>query len=319
MPWGTGIDAPGAETGFRQSSIIRNLVSRARILGAIRDFFTDQDFLEVDTPYRIPAPAPELHIDPEPSGEWCLHASPELCMKRLLAAGCPKIYQICKCFREKERGDRHLPEFTMLEWYQAGSDYHDMMDQTEALVRAAAFSPGPRDHLTFQGARVDLRGPWPRTPVAEAFRRFGPMSMAEALERDRFDEVMACEIEPHLGMEAPVFLYDYPAVRGSLARLKPDNPLLAERFELYIAGMEMCNAFTELTDPHEQRRRFGLERRERMRLGKPVYPMPEAFLAALDRMPGAAGAALGVDRLVMVLTDAAHIDDVSAFIPEELA
>ncbi len=318
MPWETGIDAPEAGEGFRQSYIIRNLAARAKVLSAIRDFFVDRGFLEVDTPCRIPAPAPELHIDPEPSGEWALHTSPELCMKRLLAAGCPRIFQICKCFRKQERGDRHLPEFTLLEWYHTGCDYRDMMSQTEALVRAAAASLGFRDRLMHQGARVELDGPWTRTPVAEAFRRFGSISMEEALARDRYDEVMGCEIEPRLGVKAPVFLYDYPAERGSLARLKPDNPLLAERFELYIAGMELCNAFTELTDPDEQRRRFEQERREQKRLGKPVYPMPEAFLAALERMPDAAGNALGVDRLVMVLTDAPKIDDVTAFTPEEL-
>ncbi len=311
-------DHPGAGRLFRQSYIIRNLAARARVLGAIRDFFSERDFLEVDTPHRIPSPAPELHIDPESSGDWTLHTSPELCMKRLLAAGCPNIFQICKCFRRGERGDRHLPEFTLLEWYQAEMDYRGMMVQTEALVRVAASSLGLRDRLVYQGVRVDLAGSWPRIPVAEAFRRFGAVSMESALARDRYDEVMACEIEPRLGVGTPVFLYDYPAERGSLARLKPDNPGLAERFELYIAGVELCNAFPELLDPAAQLRRFQWERREQGRLGKPVFPMPERFLAALPYMPRAAGNALGVDRLVMLLVDAPRIDDVTAFTPEEL-
>ncbi|MCP4686808.1 MAG: EF-P lysine aminoacylase GenX [Desulfobacterales bacterium] len=317
-PWGTGTEAPCAGTAARRFTLSRNLVLRAKVVAAIRDFFSDHAFLEVETPYRIPSPAPELHIDPEPSGEWCLHTSPELCMKRLLAAGHSRIFQICKSFRKKERGDRHLPEFTLLEWYQAGSDYLEMMDQTRALVRAAASSLGLHSHLDYQGVRVRLDGAWPRIPVAEAFERFGSMSMEEALARDRFDDVMACDIEPRLGVEAPVFLYDYPADRASLARLKQDNPLLAERFELYIRGVEMCNAFSELTDPAEQRRRFEQERREQERLGKSVYPFPEKFLAALRGMPRAAGVALGVDRLVMLLVDAPGIDDVTAFTPEEL-
>ena len=142
--------------------------------------------------------------------------------------------------------------------------------------------------------------------------------MKEALAQNRFDEIMAIEIEPCLGYDRPVFLYDYPASCGALARLKPDNPSVAERFELYIAGLELCNAFTELTDPVEQRKRFEEERRLRRLAGKIEYPMPESFLSALNDMPATSGNALGMDRLILLLTDANSIDDVVAFIPEEL-
>jgi lysyl-tRNA synthetase class 2 len=154
--------------------------------------------------------------------------------------------------------------------------------------------------------------------VAQAFQRFSSMSMDQALACGRFDEVMGLEIEPQLGRPKPVFLCDYPAAQGALARLRPDNPGLAERFELYIAGLELCNAFSELTDPIEQRRRFEEQNLRRRQSGKPVYPIPEKFLAALADMPAAAGNALGVDRLVMLFADANRIDDVVAFTPEEL-
>jgi lysyl-tRNA synthetase class 2 len=154
--------------------------------------------------------------------------------------------------------------------------------------------------------------------VAAAFERYGSLSMADALAAGRFDEIMGLEIEPRLGRPRPQFLQDYPAVQGALARLRPDKPWVAERFELYIAGLELCNAFSELNDPAQQRQRFETEMAARRAAGREVGPMPEKFLAALGAMPEAAGNALGVDRLVMLLTDRARIDDVVAFTPEEL-
>jgi lysyl-tRNA synthetase class 2 len=154
--------------------------------------------------------------------------------------------------------------------------------------------------------------------VTQAFEQFGTVSMNQALDQDRFDEVIALEIEPRLGIRKPVFLYDYPARHGALAKLKAQNPLLAERFELYIDGVELCNGFSELTDAAEQRGRFKNEQDLRRSLKKPVYPMPEKFLAALTDMPEAAGNALGIDRLVMLFADTDKIDDVVAFTPEEL-
>ena len=211
---------------------------RAQMGRAIRHFFHDQDFLEVETPLRIPAPAPEPHIDAVSSGDWFLHTSPELCMKRLLAANYPKIYQICKCFRAGERGARHLPEFTILEWYRAGADYRALMEDCEELITHVAWELGRRSGLPWQGRMISLRRPWERLSVGEAFARYTALTVADALKADRFDEAMASDIEPCLGIDRPVFLYDYPAELGALARVSANDPGIAERFELYIGGLE---------------------------------------------------------------------------------
>jgi lysyl-tRNA synthetase class 2 len=305
-------------TESRQAQIRPNLILRARILSAIRLFFAQQGFLEVETPIRIPVPAPEAHIDPQAADGWVLQTSPELCMKRLLAAGYERIFQICHCFRKKERGSRHLPEMTLLEWYRAGWTYEQMMDHTEALLRFVAEhlkSPNP---LPYQGLDIDLTGAWERITVAQAFARYTPLSMNQALGSGRFDEVMGLDIEPHLGLSHPVFLYDYPAEKGALARLKKNDKALAERFELYIGGIELCNAFSELTDAAEQRRRFEDEAAKIRLAGKEGYDLPEKFLKSLADMPDAAGNALGLDRLVMLLSNARQIDEVVAFTSEEL-
>jgi len=296
----------------------KNLWLRAQIIQAVRTFFIDNDYLEIETPIRIPAPAPEVHIEAEVSGDWFLHTSPELCMKRLLAAGYPRIFQICRCFRQKERGRMHLPEMTMLEWYGAGNNYFDMMDQCEKMIRFAARRAGFEDYLVYQGKSIDLKAPWSRMSVTDAFDRFASVSMETAVLQDRFDEMMIIDIEPNIGHKKPLFLYDYPAVGASLARLKPENSSLAERFELYICGMELCNAFTELTDPVEQRIRFEKEQKIRSESGKQVYPLPEKFLESLQLMPEASGVALGIDRLVMLFANTKSIDGVVAFTPEEL-
>jgi lysyl-tRNA synthetase class 2 len=195
-------------TGSRQASIHRNLALRARILSAVRRFFEQQEFLEVETPIRIPAPAPEAHIEAQHSGGWYLQTSPELCMKRLLAAGYERIFQICHCFRQKERGRRHLPEMTLLEWYCAGWSYEQMMTHTTQLLRFVAESLQAPNPLAYQGLCIDLGEPWDRITVAQAFDRYAPLSMAEALATGRFDEVMGLDIEPRLGLTRPVYLYD---------------------------------------------------------------------------------------------------------------
>lgn len=295
-----------------------NLISRARILQAIRSFFMDNDYLEIETPIRIPAPAPETHIDAVESGDWFLQTSPELCMKMLLTAGFPRIFQICKCFRQGERGRLHLPEMTMLEWYRTNSSYLEMMNECEKLINHVARQFHLKNKMTYQGTEIDLAPPWPRISVAEAFKRFSAISMEAALANDRFDEIMVEAIEPNLSQLHPVFVYDYPAARGALARPKPEDRRYAERFELYIGGLEICNAFSELTDPVEQRQRFESERNRRQASGRLIYPMPEKFLLALGDMPEAAGNALGIDRLVMLFTDSNKIDDVVGFTPEEL-
>jgi lysyl-tRNA synthetase class 2 len=278
----------------------------------------NNDYIEIETPIRIPAPAPEAHIDAVASGDWFLQTSPELCMKRLLAAGFPRIFQICKCFRHGERGRLHLPEMTMLEWYRIDSNYEDIMDECEALIAAVARKIGSEDILTYQGKEIELTPPWPRISVSAAFKKFGPIPMEKALEQDRFDDIMVTEIEPNLGHIQPVFLYDYPASRGALARLKPEDSRYAERFELYIGGLEICNAFSELADPVEQRERFEREQNHRRESGKTVYAMPDKFLRALEDLPEAGGNALGMDRLVMLFADAKQIDEVVAFTPDKL-
>lgn len=304
--------------GWQPGAPAENLRLRAAVIGAIRQFFAERGFLEVETPIRIPAPAPEVHIDAVASAGWFLHTSPELCMKRMVAAGFARIFQICRCFRHGERGARHLPEFTLLEWYSAGHDYLAMMDQTCALIGHAARAAGTPDVLTYGGYQINMANPWPRITVAEAFERHGSLPMDQALAAGRFDEIMGLEIEPHLGLDRPVFLHDYPAACGALARPKPGHPDLVERFELYIAGLEICNAFSELTDVAEQRRRFEADTAERRQSGKTVYPAADPFLAALAHLPPTAGNALGLDRLVMLLADAATIDEVVAFTPEGL-
>ena len=276
---------------------LENLKVRAGVLRTIRAFFDARGFVEVETPTRIPAPAPEPHIDCPASGDWFLRASPELQMKKLLAAGLPRIYQIGPCFREGERGRRHSPEFTMLEWYRAEADYTDIARDMEELVRAILW------------ARGSAPLPFARLTVREAYIRWAGWDPVEDWNQDRFDFDMATKIEPNLP-KGPLFLTDYPSPAASLARLKADDPRVAERWELYVDGMELANAFTELTDSAEQRKRFEAARAERRVLGEADYPLDEDFLFALARMPPAGGVALGVDRLVMLACGAASIDEV---------
>ena len=276
---------------------LENLKARAQVLRTIRAFFDGRGFVEVETSVRIPAPAPEPHIDCPASGDWFLRASPELQMKKLLAAGLPRIYQIGACFREGERGRRHAPEFTMLEWYRANADYTDIAADMEELARAVLWARGNAP-LAF--ARLTVR---------EAYRQWAGWDPVADWDQDRFDFDMATKIEPNLP-KGPLFLTDYPAPAASLARLKADDPRVAERWELYMDGMELANAFTELTDAAEQRRRFEAARAERRTLGEADYPLDEDFLSALARMPPAGGVALGVDRLVMLACGAASIDAV---------
>ncbi|MBE9546736.1 MAG: EF-P lysine aminoacylase GenX [Proteobacteria bacterium] len=294
------------------------LQMRASVIRAIRDFFTNHDYLEVETPHRIPVPAPEAHIDATASGNWFLHTSPELCMKRMLAAGYHRIFQICRCFRHEERGCLHLPEFTLLEWYRKDIDYREMMEECEDMIISVARYLGRGEVITYQGRQIDLQRSWERISVREVFERYSSMSPEEALKDDLFDEIMVRDIEPHLGWGKPTFLYDYPVSLGAMAKTKKDDPTVAERFEIYIGSLELANAFSELTDVNEQRQRFAREQQCRRSLGKTVYPAPEKFLDALDYMPESAGAALGVDRLVMIFANTPAIDDVVAFTPEEL-
>lgn len=296
----------------------QTLHERAKLIQSIRLFFINNDFLEVETSLRIPSPAPEEHIEAIPSGDWFLQTSPELCMKRLLAAGYPRIFQISKCFRAAERGSKHLPEFTMLEWYAAGFDYHQIMDQCEALLIAAFKDRGHNQDIVWQNKKVNIASPWEKITVADAFLKYAPVTLEEALVQDKFDEIMVEYVEPHLGIERPTFIYDYPAKLAALAKVKMNDPTVAERFELYIGGLELANGFSELTDASEQRQRFEEALKLRSAKNWARYEMPEKFLQALPTMPQSAGIALGIDRLVMLLANACQIDDVVAFTPEML-
>jgi lysyl-tRNA synthetase class 2 len=291
---------------------------RAVLIQNIRQFFIQHHFLEIETPLRIPSPAPEEHIEAIPSGDWFLQTSPELCMKRLLAAGYPRIFQISKCFREAERGSKHLPEFTMLEWYVAQFDYYQLMEQCEAMLITALKDMGHTQDIIWQNNKINLASPWKRISVADAFSKYAPISLQEALHQDKFDEILVEYIEPRLGIDRPTFIYDYPAKLAALAKIKKSDPNVAERFELYIGGLELANGFSELTDAREQRQRFEEALELRAAKNWASYPLPKKFLATLEHLPPCAGIALGIDRLAMILANADKIDDVVAFTPEAL-
>lgn len=338
---------------------LEGLRFRAAFFQALRSFFVRQQFLEVDTPIRQPLLLPELNIEPLASEDWFLQASPELCMKRLLAAGCSRIFQLCNCFRKGERGRLHLEEFTMLEWYRVNGGYEDLMVDCEALVSslladlgtmslcacsdgglrveaghqwpavvgakdgigATDCQAGP-DPMTAtsgrSGARfISLQTPWDRLSVHEAFARYSPVALEQAMAAATFDEILVEYVEPRLGMDRPLFLYDYPVELGSLARRKDRAPQLVERFELYINGIELANGFSELTDSQEQRQRFARELELMAAERRRRSPMPERFLQELAGLDRAAGIALGVDRLLMLLMGKNSVGEVVSFAPAD--
>jgi len=294
--------------------LLSNLELRSRVLRAVRDFFYARDFWEVETPVRIPAPALETHIDAPPSGRAWLRASPELHMKRLLADGCGRLFQIGPCFRSGECGRRHNPEFTLLEWYRTGADYTDILRDAEALLTHMAQTVTGQTSLTYCGSPVDLSRPWHCHTVREAFKKWAGWDPVENWDPDRFDFDMTQKVEPALPRDRPCVLTDYPAPAASLARLKRHDPRVAERWEVYAGGLELANAYSELCDPAAQRARFLEAAGERRALGKEIYPLDEPFLAALESgMPPCGGIALGIDRLAMLVCDAADIADVRPF------
>jgi lysyl-tRNA synthetase class 2 len=305
------------------------LEARARILRAVRTWFETQSFLEVETPARVRSPGQEVHLDAVDAGpgRWLI-TSPEYHMKRLVAAGLPRIVQIGKCWRANESGPHHLGEFTMVEWYRAHEPLEALADDCEALVRVAATAAG-RDP-----AALGLAAPFARTTVRELWARHvggelagnedagtlramaaaAGVAVGSATEWDDiFFQAFLDRIEPQLAAAGPTFVFDWPAPLGALARANPQDHRVVERFELYAGGLELANAFGELTDPVEQRRRFEEEARIRRIRGKEVYPIDEALLAALPDMPPTAGIALGFDRLVMLVLGARNIADVIAF------
>jgi len=315
---------------------------------AVRDYFASQGFLEVETPARVRSPGQEVHLDAIPAGpDRHLITSPEYHMKRLVASGLSRIVQFCRCFRAEEAGPFHQPEFTMVEWYRAGGTMEDLMADAEAIVRLAARAAGnwpsvevpagrrsaggaERVHLDAGFSRitvrqllrdhagVDLRGDETEVEMRQLARQAGCRVGDAAAWDDCFYQVFLDRIEPHLGTARPVFVQDWPLPLAALARRKPDDPLSAERFELYAGGLELANAFGELTDPVEQRRRFEEESAQRAARGKTVYPIDEALLAALAHMPPTCGIALGFDRLLMLVTGASSIREVLAFADDEV-
>ncbi len=294
---------------------------RAQVIKAVRDFFWERGFLEVETPLLIPANAPEEHINPVfTTTSWQLQTSPEICMKRLLSAGHRKLFQISRCWRSDERGSRHLSEFTMLEWYRADCNYHNLITDCEELLQYVVQMCRPNSRsFGYKTITINPFAPWERITVQEAFSRFGNRDIWDCLRKGLFEEILTSLVEPALeGFAAPVILLDYPAELAALARVKPENKNLAERFELYVGGLELANGFSELNDPLEQRRRFEETNVARSCAGQSVLPLPEQFLDALGSMPDSAGIALGIDRLVMLTAGAESIDDVVAFTPEEL-
>jgi len=314
-------------------------------VAAIRAFFAEDGFLEVETPALQVSPGLEPHIEAfattlktpgEGSEPRYLHTSPEFAMKKLLVAGLPRLFQIAHSFRNNDRGLTHHPEFTMLEWYRAGAGYFDLMADCEALLPRALAAAG-RPAFVWQGRESDPNLPWERQSVAEAFRRYvgidllatAPDPLSPSLERlaacapkgmtphegdsweDLFFRIFLEHIEPRLGWPVPTLLYDYPLSMAALARPSAQDPRLAERFELYVCGLELANGFGELIDADQQRRRFEADQAKARALYGRAYPIDEDFLAALHYgMPESAGIALGVDRLVMLASGAPGIEEV---------
>jgi lysyl-tRNA synthetase class 2 len=325
-----------------------NARARARLQAEARAALGAMGYEEVETPCLVPAPGMEPHIQafeaafvPEGGGDRTplfLHTSPEYAMKRLLAAGLPRVFQLARVFRNGEVSPTHNPEFTMLELYRAGTDYRGVMDDLERVVEACAraLSPDGAPRAARGGETLDLAAPFERLTVADAFRRHAGVELlacgndagrlADAARAagldpgppgepfdDVFFRVMLEAVEPRIGRTRPVFLTDWPAPMAALSRVRRDDPRVAERFELYAGGLELANGFSELTDAAEQRRRLVDEQGQRRSLGVPVHPLDERFLAALGSMPEAGGVAVGLDRLLMLLVGAETIADVLLF------
>jgi lysyl-tRNA synthetase class 2 len=301
--------------------LMNALKLRAQVIKAIRYFFWERGFLEVETPLLIPANAPEEHINPittPPS--WQLQTSPEICMKRLLSLGHQRIFQISHCWRANERGSRHLSEFTMLEWYRADCDYRTLMTDCEELLQYVATTCLPEPHCFVHNlSKINPFAPWHRISVQKAFSDFGNIDVWDCLKKGLYEEILTTDIEPSFAkFDSPVIFMDYPAELAALARIKPGEPDLAERFELYLGGLELANGFSELNDPIVQRHRFEEANQMRHNAGQAVLPLPEKFLDELATMPPSAGIAMGVDRLVMLTAGVDSIDEVVAFTPENL-
>lgn len=304
---------------------LHGLRIRAALMRLLREFFSERGFLEVDTPIRQPVIIPEQYIEPITAEGQFLQTSPELCMKRILAAGADRIFQICPCFRKGERGSRHLEEFTMLEWYRSGEDYRSLMTDCQDLLAFVVSRLHTYDSKICHGTNLGDRDlskfleAAEYVTVEEAFARYAPITVQQALGKDLFDEILVEHVEPQLGRGKPVFLTDYPIELASLAKVSASNPHIAERFELYIDGIELANGFSELTDANEQRSRFLVELEAIHTSQNRLQAIPEKFLNDLAQLKRAAGIAFGLDRLLMLLMDCNTIQSVVSFSQEDLA
>jgi len=341
---------PGHEVMRMSPARMIALQERAAALTKLRSFFAERGFLEVETPLLVPSPGLEIHLEAVPAGGGYLITSPEYQMKRLLAAGFERIVQVCKCFRANEHGPHHASEFTMVEWYRAFAGIDSIREDTEQLVHAVCGShaivwdlppAGQREDWDRDRRRIDVRPPWRRMTVRDAMRTWAALDVdgdepapelvakvrAAGIELaddtawdDAFFAAFLARVDPALAaLDHAVFLEDWPAPLAALARRKDGDNRTALRFEAYIGGIELANAFDELIDPVEQRARFRDDQRIRAERGKPVYPLDEKLLAALaEGLPPSAGIALGFDRLVMLATGTASIDQVLTFSGDEL-
>lgn len=321
-------------TDWRPSATLQILRARAALLLRLREFFATRDILEVETPVLSRAASTELHLDSfatryhgaQYQADNCLylHTSPEYPMKRLLAAGAGSIFQIAKVFRDGESGSRHNPEFTLLEWYRVGFDKWQLMIEVERLMDSVlpqCVVRQPTQYLSYREALSRYAQVDPHRATREELADCGVShgvnagSGTENFTRNIWlDLLMSHIVGPQLGQDGLTFIYDYPADQASLAQVRPGEPPLAERFELYIKGMELANGFCELADPVEQRQRFERDNAARGARDLPVMPLDEHLLAALEHgLPPCAGVALGVDRLLMLITGARSIREVLAF------
>lgn len=318
----------GAETRrFRDRGVGRALTDRAKVCASLRAHFDRERFVEVETPAMVPSPGLDLHLDGyrvDSLEDRFLITSPEYQMKRLLAGGVHRCFQLARCFRRGEVGGRHNPEFTMLEWYRAFAGMDEMIRDTEEVLRAAVRALG-RSEVVVDGRAIDVGASSHRLTVAEAFHDLADTSEEEMLRLAREDEhtffsILVERVEPVLAKHpTPVVLHRYPREMASLAALADDDRRYAQRFEVYVGGVELSNGFVELTSAIEQRERFDRDQRERAARGLAVYPIDERFLLALEEgMPPAAGNALGLDRLITLARGGEKISDVLAFPADEL-
>ena len=347
-----------------EKNLLHNLRVREAVIDAIRAHFKSQGFLEVDTPLLVASPGTEVYLEVFET-QLCLSnhkplrgfltTSPELNMKKLLSGGSGSIFQLCKSFRNGEGlGERHNPEFMILEWYRVNADYTDVMRDCEQMLhaifahlsekkllsRGSAIDSTGAPLLSFHGKQYDLSMPWERLSIAEAFQKFADISTDDMLNEERivaiaekkgyavseqttweeaFNQILLNEVEPNLGLDRPTILYDYPVSQAALSKRKASDPRFAERFEFYLAGLELGNAFSELTDGIEQEQRMHRDLAERKRLGKVEYALDTDFIDALKKgMPETGGIAVGVDRLVMLFADAPSVHDTLGFPVEDV-